>query len=256
MSQYRKLDPAKVVATAELLSRRVRERFPDLGIAKLAAEVHAIAVENAERTRLVRQPILWLRILAVVVVVGIPSAVLIAELQTVGPDLGGIASITDFVTTLEASLGAIVFLGAAIFFVMSLETRAKRSRTLAAMTELRSLAHIIDMHQLPKGPERVLGGATKTASSPKVDLTPFQMERYLDYCSEMLSLVGKIAAAYVQEFHDPGAVAAVDEIETLTTGISGKIWQKITILQRTTADLGFDTAVPATGEAASPGEGA
>jgi hypothetical protein len=34
----------------------------------------------------------------------------------------------------------------------------------------------------------------------------------------------------VQYFNDPVLLGAVDEIETLTTGLSGKIWQKIQLL--------------------------
>jgi hypothetical protein len=34
----------------------------------------------------------------------------------------------------------------------------------------------------------------------------------------------------VQKFDDPVALAAVNEVEDLTTGLSRKIWQKIMIL--------------------------
>jgi hypothetical protein len=62
--------------------------------------------------------------------------------------------------------------------------------------------------------------------------------RYLDYCSEMLSLVGKLAALYVQKFDDPVALAAVNEVEDLTTGLSRKIWQKIMIINSDSAKAG------------------
>ena len=52
------------------------------------------------------------------------------------------------------------------------------------------------------------------------------------YCSEMLSLTSKIAASFVQSFNDPVVLSTVNEIETLVTGLSGKIWQKITLLER------------------------
>ena len=63
-----------------------------------------------------------------------------------------------------------------------------------------------------------------------MEMTRFELHRYLDYCSEMLALLGKIAAVYVQEFDDGVALASAAEIETLTTGLSSKIWQKIGIL--------------------------
>ena len=56
--------------------------------------------------------------------------------------------------------------------------------------------------------------------------------RYLDFCSELLSLTSKVAATLVQDFDDAVVLAGVNEVEELTTGLSGKIWQKITILER------------------------
>ena len=62
-------------------------------------------------------------------------------------------------------------------------------------------------------------------------MTPFELNRYLDYCSESLALISKIAALYVQGFQDPVLLDAVDDMEDLTAGFSRKIWQKITILE-------------------------
>jgi len=56
------------------------------------------------------------------------------------------------------------------------------------------------------------------------------LTRYLDYCSEMLALVSKIAALFAQNIEDPVVLAAVNDLESLTQGLSGKIWQKIMIL--------------------------
>ena len=62
-------------------------------------------------------------------------------------------------------------------------------------------------------------------------MTPFELNRYLDYCSDGLALISKIAALYVQGFQDPVLLDAVDDVEDLTAGFSRKIWQKITILE-------------------------
>ncbi len=59
-----------------------------------------------------------------------------------------------------------------------------------------------------------------------------ELGRYLDYCSEMLALTGKLAALYVRNFNDVVALAAVTEVETLTTGLSRKIWQKMMIVHQ------------------------
>jgi CheY-specific phosphatase CheX len=65
---------------------------------------------------------------------------------------------------------------------------------------------------------------------PERILSRFELSRYLDYCSEMLSITGKIAALYIQEFDDDVALSAVNEVENLTTGLSRKIWQKLMIV--------------------------
>ena len=87
------------------------------------------------------------------------------------------------------------------------------------------------MHQLTKDPERLSSGMN-TPSSPQRRMTPFELARYLDYCSEMLAVTSKIAALYVQDFNDPVTLAAVDEVQDLTGGLSQKIWQKIMIFDR------------------------
>ena len=84
------------------------------------------------------------------------------------------------------------------------------------------------MHQLTKDPSLVLGRDHDTAASPKREMTAFELGRYLDYSSEMLSLAGKVAALYAQDLDDP---EAVNDIEMLATNLSRKIWQKIAILQ-------------------------
>jgi hypothetical protein len=93
------------------------------------------------------------------------------------------------------------------------------------------MAHLVDMHQLTKDPDKLVVGGEDTPSSPRHEMTPFQMGRYLDYCSETLSLIGKIAALYAQHIEDPVALDAIDNIEGLTAGLSRKIWHKMTMLQ-------------------------
>jgi hypothetical protein len=61
------------------------------------------------------------------------------------------------------------------------------------------------------------------------------LRRYLDYCSEMLSLAGKLAALYAQAVSTPAAVEAVNDLENLSIGLSRKIWQKIALIPDTKA---------------------
>ena len=63
-----------------------------------------------------------------------------------------------------------------------------------------------------------------------------QLHHYLDYCSEMLSLVAKTAALCAEHSTD-GVVLGHRQrsIESLTTDMSVKIWQKISLLPRDVA---------------------
>ena len=48
---------------------------------------------------------------------------------------------------IESGINDVVFAGIAIWFVVFVPERWHRCRTLALLHRLRSLAHIIDMHQ-------------------------------------------------------------------------------------------------------------
>jgi hypothetical protein len=142
----------------------------------------------------------------------------------------GNAELLSVLQAVEAAANIVVLLGAALFFLISLETRLKRNRSLRDLHVFRSIAHVFDMHQLTKDPSSVLASDHATASSPPRTMTPFELTRYLDYCSEMLSLTSKLAAVYAQNLPDPVVIDAVYDIESLTTNLSQKIWQKITIV--------------------------
>jgi hypothetical protein len=139
--------------------------------------------------------------------------------------------IEHFVQLVDSSLASLVLIGAAIASLVSLELRLKRNRALKAVHELRALAHIVDMHQLTKDPERVTGREGFNPLVPKRSMTPFELGRYLDYCSELLSLISKVGSLYVQDFPDRVALEAVDQLTNLTNGLARNIWQKIMILE-------------------------
>lgn len=235
----RGLDADKIVQTVLRLQQRITERFPGSGLSQVAAELHQIANEAVVRSAQFRRPNFFLRIVTALVV-GAVAVLLGGKIQHL-QKTAEFDELVNFMQFFEASLGSIVFLGAAILFLVTLEVRLKRRRALQALYELRALAHIVDMHQLTKDPERLVRGP-KTASSPQRTMTPFLLFRYLDYCTELLAMISKIAALYVQNFPDEAALAAVDQVEDLTNGLSRKIWQKIMILNRG-SELDGDAAV-------------
>lgn len=227
---YRSLKPEQIVETTRKLGDRVSERFPESGLTAVCRELLTVADKAAVTAEWIDRPILWLRIIVVVLLI-VVLAVLVAAFAGLSVRMH-IDSISDLVQAVEAAINDLIFVGLAIFFLVSWENRIKRRRALRAIHELRSMAHIIDMHQLTKDPERIMNTGGNTASSPVRKMTAFELTRYLDYCSEMLALISKIAAIYVQRFHDPVTLAAVNEMEDLTAGLSRKIWQKIMILDR------------------------
>jgi hypothetical protein len=127
--------------------------------------------------------------------------------------------------------GGVVYLGVVLVFFVTLENRFKRRKAVRAVHELRALAHIIDMHQLAKDPERLVGGPNGVPEAGKA-MGAEGMGHYLNYCTELLALVSKIGQLYVQDFPDGTALSAVDQFENLATGLSQKIWQKLMILDR------------------------
>lgn len=229
---YRHLKADKIVETCEHLCRRIDERFADSGLSRLSAEILTVAREAMQRGEWIQAPHFVLRgaiVLLLLAILGIFGA----TLHTLrGQDL---TEVGTFVQVLEAGLSSMFFIGAAVLFLMSWEKRIKRDRALKAIHELRAMAHIVDMHQLTKDPDVLLNPVHATASSPKRPLDVSQLGRYLDYCTELLSLLGKIAALYSQSLDDPVVLDAVDDVEDLTTELSQKIWQKIAMLDRVQA---------------------
>lgn len=224
------LEPPRVVDTIARLKGRIDARFPGSGQGRICDELLVTSRAAAARAEDFGRPIVPIRGLTWLLVALLAAAICLAVAAT-GLRWGRVELI-DVIQTSEAGLSEAVLIGAGLVFLVGWERRLKRARALRAPHELRSVAHVIDMHQLTKDPERLLDRYPSTAASPRETMTAFELNRYLDYCSELLSLTGKVAAIYVQRFDDPVVLEAVGEIEDLTTGLCQKIWQKVNLLQR------------------------
>jgi len=227
---FRKLDPEQIVATASRLERRIEERFPGAGLGQLARELTQVTREARALSAWLAAPNKPLRIGVTLAIVGLLAVVLVAA-ATLRGEIGP-HSWADWVQSLEALVNDAVFVGVAVYFLLGLEVRRKRARALEALHVLRSLAHIVDMHQLTKDPERIVAGGPSTPSSPARTMSAFELTRYLDYSTELLAIISKVAALYVQELADPVTVAASNSVEELAVNLSRAIWQKIVILDR------------------------
>lgn len=242
---YRQLDAARLIETAERLKQRISERFPHSGLSKIGQELEQITREAAQRSAGIRRPNVPLRV-GIILAILLLAAIITLFFRGIKPDTVDkhLSDALDVAQFAESTLGTIVFVGAAILFLVTLEIRFKRRRALDAIYELRSLAHVVDMHQLTKDPEIITGRGPATKSSPKRSMTPFELGRYLDYCAELLSLISKVAVIYLQGIQDEEVLEAVDQIETLTTSLSRKIFQKITLLERIQSRLPSPPVAP------------
>ena len=231
--RYSKLSESEILQTLSRLRDRVAERFPDSGLKQVTEELLQFGGEASRTAAYLQQPNWPVRI-GVGIAIAVMGAVLVAAASAIRVS-GKVGGIAELAQGLEAAVNDLVFLGVAIWFLVTIETRVKRRRALGALHQLRSVVHIVDMHQLTKDPERLMSPQPDTASSPERRMSAPELGRYLDYCSELVSLASKIAALLVQRFDDPVVLGAVNEIETLATGLSGKVWQKITLLERATS---------------------
>ncbi len=226
--RYRQLDAARIVETVRTLVARVCERFPGSGLSGVGTELLAMSERIAAEVHHLSRPIWAIRVLAGALSFAIVAGVVLAFRRVVPAE--GSLTFPELVQTVESGVQEAVFVGIAVVFLLTIEGRIKRKRALEALHELRSLVHIVDMHQLTKDPEQFLAAGADTASSPHRTMTRHQLGRYLDYCGEMLSLSSKLAALHAQHLADPVVLDAVAEVESLAGTLSAKIWQKIMIL--------------------------
>ena len=236
MPTYRQLDDAAITRTLEETCERIRERFPNSNLRKLAEQLLTVSKDASETVRYLARPNWQLRIGGAVAVVALFALLVVVAAFTLNTPAE--MTLSDVLQTIEAGINDAVFFGIAVFFFVTVEGRVKRRRALAMLHQLRSLAHIVDMHQLTKDPERLMTAGPGFVPGASRPATGADLAKYLDFCSELLSLISKIAALLVQRFDDSVVLAGVNEIENLTTGLSGKIWQKITILERAAGTTG------------------
>jgi len=222
------LDYNKIIETLERLERRISERFPDSGLRLVINDFLGIARESKKNIEWISKPHLIIRFLTYFII-GIAFAGILYSITRINFKFD-LNTLSNFITTSEALFNELVLIGAAIFFMVTIETRVKRKKASKFLNELRVIAHVIDMHQLTKDPGMHELTEKSTENSPNRELNTFELQRYLDYCSEAFSLVGKVAALYAQSLPNEVVVKTVNEIEDLSSGLSRKIWQKLIIL--------------------------
>lgn len=228
---FEKVQAAPVLATVRRLEERIGARFPGRGVHRVSGELAQLIETVASSTASVRGRRSWLRpasrlgILAVVLATAIVLVLAVRAATVDAPDSG-----LEWLPLLESAVNDLVFAAIAIWFLYSVPERLQRDGLLELLHRLRSMAHIVDMHQLTKDPERLRTSFRPTGASVAMDLSREELEHYLDYCSELLSLIGKAAALCAEESRDSLVLDTVSTIETLTVSLERKIWQKIAVL--------------------------
>lgn len=223
------LKSEEIITTIEKLYSRISERFPDSDLGKVCEQMLVIAKESDKIIQWISKPNYLIRIF-VILFFAVVGAILVYSIMQVKFEIPRVG-FGEFVQLSESALNELVLIGAGIIFLVTFETRRKRKRVIIATNKLRCFAHIIDAHQLAKDPDHITKIHTLTQSSPKHSLNEYELGRYLDYCTEMLALVGKLGFLYVQNFNDPQANNAVNDLECLTTAMARNVWQKIMILR-------------------------
>ena len=231
---FRRIDADLVHASVVALDTRIARNFPRAGLRNIGRELIDVSADAPRRIGAIQRRSTIVRVVAWLLSVAIVGILLTIPF-TLRP--GRVDTLADAVQVLEAALSASFFIGACILFLLSWQSRMRHARTMEAIHELRALAHVVDMHQLTKDPPMMLAGEGPAGSKAEI-YTPQELQRYLDYCSEMLALISKVAVLYAQESTDPQTMNVVDDIEDLTNGLSRKVWQKIILIQRASPNVG------------------
>jgi hypothetical protein len=220
-----------VADTVAQLERRIDARFGERGLTKAARDLGDLVAlarsEAGESRERLRRTTVTARMTSIAIVA---STLFLLALSLHPAVTDGLAKRTEWVPLAESVVNDLVFVVIAVLFLWAFPERLERRALLRLLHRLRSLAHVIDMHQLSKDPEQVSPGYTPTAQSVRHGLDADQMRHYLGYCSEMLSLTAKTAALCAEHSTDGVVLETISTIETLTTELSNKIWQKISLL--------------------------
>lgn len=231
----------RIIEAIAILKQRIHERLPNSTIENIGGHLLKIA-ENSEAVVIkVNKPdyalraINWVIIAVMSVLLGFGLMVAIISSGAESHR----SQTVDLLQGLESAINIIVFSGIAIYFLgQRLEKKVKQAESIDYLNSLRSIAHLIDLEQLTKDPQRLMHSNIDmaTPSSPALEYDRFLLNRFLSYCSEMLSLIGQLAAYHSENTGDRETIDAANDIERLTGQMAQKIWQKLTVLEMALAN--------------------
>ena len=223
------LKSQEIEKTLQRLQLRIADRFPASGLSRVCADLYALSKETDEVAQWIARPNLVLRF-GVLTFLGVLAVLLVVSISQLNVQVTAL-TLSDLVQISESALNELVLLGAGILFLVTLKRASSATASCKQSTACAPSPTSSTCISFTKDPDVHAAVTQATPHSPQRELTEYELGRYLDYCAEMLSLVSKIAFIYVNNFDDPVANSAVNELENLTNGLSRKIWQKIMILK-------------------------
>ena len=230
--QYRIIDPEKLIQTVGRLADRVEGEFPGSGLAAVANEVASVAEGTVARVAEIRKPRVFLRIMVgVLIAIAIAGPFLFSYVLSFSES---VSNLGDFLQATDAGLHLLLLISGGVIFLVGLENRMRRNSALDALAEFRSLAHLLDLHQINKDPG--LDRSPPPEPDRRTVRSDAALALYLDFSGDLLSIIGKLAAFYAQYLRDRVVLDAVTEIETLTSSLSNKLWLKIIVLREMMRD--------------------
>jgi len=231
MARYRNLDHDKLLGSIESISQRILALFPPSGLGEVSVELLAAARHCLAEAREIKKPLWKLR---AVVAASVAALMLLPALPAFGMNFPlQFETLSEFLQATDAGFNILLLLAGGVLFLISMESRIKRNRTLRALNELRSLAHVVDMHQLSKDPGVQADPLAPRLPGrrPPVIRNQGDLWHYLSFCGDLLAVLGKLAACFAEAVTDRSVLDSINEIEMLCTALSRKIWHKMSIVR-------------------------
>jgi hypothetical protein len=222
-SPRHRLDPEKIVETATNLANDVAHHLPGSTLAALAVELQATAVAANDRGRRAREPILLIRLLSGVAIVGALLALwFLASHIHARWEFGTINEVFDGIHT---GFELFVMFAGALWFCATLEARIKRKSALEFIEELREFIHVIDVTQLYFTPDLYQSRIGGDSRAMKLD------ESYLLYCTQMLAVISNLAPLYARGTPGDSVLRAASDVEMLAIAVSNKHMSKAEVVR-------------------------
>lgn len=225
--KYSELDSGHILNTLRDIQHRVSESFPGSGLSQVSAELQEVGQAIVLLADKLRRPIWAIRLLTIIGIIALISVAVWVFYMALTISPSGQDGLMETLQAIESVTNELIFLTVGVIFVITLENRLKKRAAIDSLHRLRSFAHVVDMHQLTKDPNFIL--RPEESTDPRFT-TPEQLMRYLDLCTDLLSINSKLAALHVQYFQNNEVLNNVSEVEMLSHELSRKIWQKIMVL--------------------------